>query len=186
MRGSLNLTWAETQKLTFWEKPQLSWSPAAQDGSDLPEVTQEAAVAYRPHSHTSALQNFKIFNLILNKMFICLPWILVVARKLSCGMWALVPGSNPGPLHWERRVSVTGPQGKSPLQHFMNLFMKTQEKCGPITSPCHRDAVTIPILTPTPGFYSPPCAENPAMTSLEAGRTIRNVAIMDLNRGWGG
>ena len=58
VRGSLNLTWAETQKLTFGEKRQLSWSPAAQEGSDLPEVTQEAAVAYRPHSHTRALQHF--------------------------------------------------------------------------------------------------------------------------------
>ena len=46
--------------------------------------------------------------------------------------------------------------------------------------------MTIPTLTVTPGFYSPLCAENPAMTSLEAGRKMRNVAIMDLNRGWGG
>ena len=36
------------------------------------------------------------------------------AGSFSCGMWALGTdqGSNPGPLHWECGVLITGPPGK--------------------------------------------------------------------------
>ena len=40
---------------------------------------------------------------------------LVAACKLSaaaCGIWLPNQGSNPGPLHWERRVIASGPLGK--------------------------------------------------------------------------
>ena len=38
----------------------------------------------------------------------------------TCGMWDLVPwpGIKPGPLHWELRVLVIGPPGKSRVSHF--------------------------------------------------------------------
>ena len=54
-------------------------------------------------------------------MYVCvfwliwLCWVLGVAWGIShlcCSVWDLVP-SNLGPLHWECRVSATGPPGKS-------------------------------------------------------------------------
>ena len=48
------------------------------------------------------------------KLFIWLCWVLVVAR----GIQFPVQGSNLGPLHWEHRILVTGPTGKSPFAYF--------------------------------------------------------------------
>ena len=48
------------------------------------------------------------------KLFIWLCWVLVVAH----GIQFPVQGSNLGPLHWEHRILVTGPTGKSPFAYF--------------------------------------------------------------------
>ena len=42
-------------------------------------------------------------------LFICLCWVSIAA----CGIWFPDQGLNGGPLHWEQRVLVTGPPGKS-------------------------------------------------------------------------
>ena len=64
------------------------------------------------------------------KIFIWLPWVLTAARRilifteacmtLSCSMQALVPWPRiePGPLHWEYRVSAAGPPEESPALSF--------------------------------------------------------------------
>ena len=54
----------------------------------------------------------KIFSYLciwLYQVFSCGTW------TLSCGVWNLVPcpGVEPGALHWECRILVTGPSGKS-------------------------------------------------------------------------
>ena len=66
------------------------------------------------------------FVFLFNKcLSIWLCQVLVVAlrvffdcecRIFSGGMWALVPGSNLGPLHWERRILATGQPWKSWLR----------------------------------------------------------------------
>ena len=52
-------------------------------------------------------------------------FIYLAASGLICNMQDLVPdqGLNPGPLHWELRVSATGPPGKS-----LKLTFKCQKK----------------------------------------------------------
>ena len=47
-------------------------------------------------------------------LFIWLHWVLVVACKIlvvACGTWFPDQGSNPRPLHWERGILATRPQG---------------------------------------------------------------------------
>ena len=69
--------------------------------------------------------------------FIWLCWVFSVTRGVfdscgrqapSCGTWDPWPGIEPGPLHWECGVLVTGPPEKSLVLHFTLATLKKKKK----------------------------------------------------------
>ena len=51
---------------------------------------------------------------------------------MACGIWLLDQGWNPGSLHWEHGVLITGPPGKSPellLSIMMSIRAEHQTSC---------------------------------------------------------
>ena len=80
-------------------------------------------------------------------------WIfLVVTCKLlvtACGIKFPDQESNPGPLHWELRVLVIGPPGKSLVSHFNKRMLQFRGMKPPLIqgvessfSPCVSDTTT--------------------------------------------
>ena len=104
-----------------WMRNSLRWDEVSGD-----EKTDPGAMGYVTYRQGSAWEEDEFsFSLLLSSvcLFVCLVFWL---HHAACRVLFPWPGMEPAPLHWERQVLATGPQG-SPRR-------PTVKQCNPITS----------------------------------------------------
>ena len=98
-------------------------------------------------------------------------------QTLSCGKWDLVPQPeiNPGPLHWEHGVLVTGPPGK-PLR----ACLADRVLCSP-ASVAPGEVLSMPPLSPGPRVRAP-CTPGPhhTVSGTQRGPSPRDLILLSL------